>query len=273
MKQSLTPPSLSHCRWIDEGLWQRFHYYIYDEGSTGDQLCPKVEIADIAILFSAGKATIKQTEDGVLYYSYKSMSGTDQTIAPGRNLLQATLDDVNSRLEKGGLVWQQFLQPHVERIELVLDTVLGRRLDRLLRGGKITTAPQIPKTIPVLNFRPEDWADTVPCGFDSFAPDTPEAERTKLYYMLYSIAGKKLAGEVCTVPSPPRRMHLYPSISLTPSNPVVSQSIDRPGPLRPHKSLCPRPPLRNPPRRHGLRVGQRIPRAHPHARHPPCSGH
>jgi hypothetical protein len=129
------------------------------------------------------------------------------------------LDDLNSRLEEGGLVWQQYLQPHVERIELVLDTLLGRRLDRLLSGGKITTAQRMPKTIPVLNFRPEDWPDTVPCGFDSFAPDTPEAERTKLYYMLYNIAGKKLVGEVSTVPYAPTHafIPLYLSDSIKPS--------------------------------------------------------
>jgi hypothetical protein len=114
--------------------------------------------------------------------------------------LTVLIPKLSSQLEEGGPVWQQYLQPHVGRIGLVLDAVLDEGLDRLLKDAKLTTAPRLLKTIPVLDFRPEDWDDTVPRGFNSFAPDTPEAERKKLYYMLYNIAGRKMAGEVRIVP-------------------------------------------------------------------------
>jgi hypothetical protein len=100
---------------------------------------------------------------------------------------------VSVRLKDGGLVWQQYLQPHVRRIELVLNTVLAKEL-RLLSDTASPIAVRMPKTIPVLNFQPEDWGDTVPCGYKGSNEDT---ERIKLYYMLYSIAGKKMVGEVC----------------------------------------------------------------------------
>lgn len=163
-----------------------------------DALCPKVKVADIAAFFPVDKITTKEKEYGVFRYADESLSGTDRTSAPGRRLLAALQKDISTRLAADGLVWQQHFQSHLDRIELVLATITGgsKRIERMPQDAKIAA---MPKTIPLSNFSPEDWGDLPPWGYDEYAPETPEADRTRLYFILYNIAGGKIAGEVCTI--------------------------------------------------------------------------
>lgn len=177
---------------------QRFNYIIYDAGSRNDSLCPKVEIDKVASLFPSDQATTAVSKNGEFYYQQKSLLGTDHTISPGQRLLQATRDDVSARLVEGGLVWQQHFQPHTLSIGIVCEALQGADLSSKLENTKITISSPMPRTIPLVNLQPDDLKNaTVPCGYQFSTPGTPESQWTKLYFILCSIAGEKLVGEVC----------------------------------------------------------------------------
>ncbi|KAL7929141.1 hypothetical protein V8C35DRAFT_316357 [Trichoderma chlorosporum] len=181
------------------GFYGIYRYYVHDNGSANDILCPKTALGNIAERFvksvEGPDVTMKVRDDGsVRYQCESSNSNNPPSSMPGKVLLSTAIRDVGSLLAPNGVVWGTHFKPDVERIDSIVAGLLADRQENLLSEATANLSVADSAVTPLKTRRLPKTTSLIGINLASLGESIPHSQLANgkpMYHVLYTFCGTK----------------------------------------------------------------------------------